>query len=219
MSPRVSTSSTVFQVTRSEIGVLDTGPGNTRAVLAALRRARIRSQAVQAPNQVLESSHLIIPGVGAFDEAMRRIEGDPELRQALNHFALRLRRPVLGICLGMQILTNGSEEGQEPGLGWINAETVRIRTVGTYRIPHVGWNSVRTRRGTAISNSVEAAREFYFSHSYYVAPREPNMTVMTVEYGDQFAAAIKCGNIFGVQFHPEKSHEQGLRVLRGFAGL
>jgi glutamine amidotransferase len=200
------------------IVVLDYGMGNAGSVLNMLRRLGVPAVLSASADEVRAADKLIVPGVGAFDEGIRNLE-ERGLRPALEHAVVRRGAPVLGICLGLQLFTRGSEEGTRPGLGWLETETVRFRFGGVdphLRVPHVGWNDVRVCRPTPLLDDVVSAWRFYFVHSFHLAGDCAD-TVATSWYGYNFPAVVQRGNIAGTQFHPEKSHKWGLRLLGSFA--
>jgi glutamine amidotransferase len=167
--------------------------------------------------QLARAEKLILPGVGAFDWAMTRLN-DSGLRDTLDELVLRQQVPVLGVCVGMQMMAHHSEEGKLPGLAWIDAEVVRFDPAQIHNapLPHMGWNDVRPSAGDSLFRGIEEPR-FYFLHSYCIAPRQPTDVLATARYGCEFAAAVRSRNVFGTQFHPEKSHHWGIDLLRNFA--
>jgi glutamine amidotransferase len=201
------------------IVVIDYGVGNVGSVHNMLRRIGAKARISGNPADMEEASKLILPGVGHFGHGMRNLERSG-LIPTLRDQALERRKPVLGICLGMQMLTRGSEESEIPGLGWIDAFTHRFPDAAGLRVPHMGWNNVRATDGARLFASDAAEPErFYFVHSYYVKASSPAQVAAHCRYGKEFAAAIQSDNLFGVQFHPEKSHLFGMDVLRRFASL
>lgn len=199
------------------ICIVDYGFGNLGSIKNMLKRIGVSSSIESDPDRILAASKLILPGVGAFDSAMRCINKTKDLREVLDRKALIERIPVLGICLGMQLLTNSSEEGGVPGLGWINAKTKRFSFDHSARmkVPHMGWNKARVQRTDALVEGLDSDYKFYFVHSYYVES-DPKFSLMKTLYGHEFDSAICRDNIYGVQFHPEKSHKFGMRLLSNF---
>jgi glutamine amidotransferase len=202
------------------IGICDYGSGNVQAISNIYTRLKIPHFLVSTPEQLNTEIHkLILPGVGAFDETMGLLEQsrllDPLTDMVLNH-----QVPILGICVGMQILAASSEEGSRPGLNWIPGR-VRLfdrRYLKTKpAIPHLGWNSIKLMRHTPLFERVLPDEGFYFIHSYYFECEDPNDVLATTNYGIEFASAVNRRNIFGTQFHPEKSHGNGVQTLRNFA--
>lgn len=160
------------------------------------------------------SSKLILPGVGAFDFAMEKLE-EYGLIEVLNQEILVKKKPVLGICLGMHLMTNGSDEGIKRGLGWIDAE-VRSFDKHKLQVPHMGWNAVKVNVPNCLINDFHKESRFYFAHSFYVKCNAESDILLTTEYGGTFTSAFAKENIWGVQFHPEKSHKFGKKLLQNF---
>jgi glutamine amidotransferase len=200
------------------IGVLNYGVGNVGSFLNMFKKIGIDSQPVTTPSEVSSVSRLILPGVGSYDFAMRSL-ADKDLVEPLKRFAAS-GRPLLGICLGMQLLVDSSEEGALPGLGLIQGSCRRIErspSAPALRTPHMGWNPIRAERKNSILADVPSENRFYFVHSYFVQPTRPSDVLATTEYGTAFASMIAKENIVGAQFHPEKSHHFGMKLLHGWA--
>lgn len=202
------------------ISVLDYGAGNAASVVRMIGRAGGNAMRIASPDEVLAAKKLVIPGVGAFDHGMSQLAAR-ELLTALNTVALGTRIPVLGICLGMQLMCLTSEEGGLPGLGWIDAEVRRfpISETRDLRVPHMGWNTLRVVRKNPLISSDGEEKRFYFVHSYKVTCSDPADPIALTSYGEDFVAAFQRENLFGVQFHPEKSHRFGLELMRSFVEL
>ena len=200
------------------ITIVDYGMGNLGSIQNMLKRIGVKCNITNQPFEIKIAKKLILPGVGAFDRAMERINSGG-LRQALDQRVLVDKIPVLGICLGMQILTNFSEEGELPGLGWIPASTRRFPVNRSLKVPHMGWNVVETVNSSPLVVGFEREVRFYFVHSYYVMADRSENTVLRTKYGLNFDSAIQCGNVFGAQFHPEKSHRYGMKLLSNFAAI
>lgn len=200
----------------AEVSIVNYGIGNTGSIVNMLRKLRVVADVVASPAALSGAKRLILPGIGAFDACMEALQRSA-LRDALLQFAAT-GRPLLGICVGMQLLTLGSEEGSLPGLGLINARTRRFAPIPGLRIPHMGWDTVRwlLPEHPLASRLAEGSR-FYFVHSFCVECESAANTLAVCSYGEQFAAAIAAGNVVGVQFHPEKSHRFGLQLLNNFA--
>lgn len=200
----------------SEVSIVNYGIGNTGSICNMFRKLRIEAEVVSSPKAVCGAKRLILPGIGAFDACMRGLDG-AGLREAVLEFAAT-RRPMLGICVGMQMLTDGSEEGNLPGLGLIRARTTRFPDIDGLRIPHMGWNAIEWMvSGHPLAAGLLNDCRFYFVHSFRVICESSANSLATCTYGGDFSAAVVSGNIAGVQFHPEKSHRFGLKLLSNFA--
>lgn len=198
------------------IAIVDLDMGNLRSVSNAVSHCGLDHRVVTRAAELEGCSHLIVPGVGSFAIAMARM-AERDLRSAIRDFAAT-GRPVLGICLGMQLLASrGEEGGRTDGLDLIPGSVVRFREDAVPAIPHVGWNEVRIRTRHPCFDRVKNGVDFYFVHSYHLVPDDPSDLLGTVEYGGaDHAAAVARGNVLGLQFHPEKSQANGLRVLQNF---
>lgn len=201
------------------ISIVDYGMGNLGSMLNMLKRIGVEARIEADPIKLSDSSKLILPGVGAFDAAMSRISGVPGLRSLLDNKVLVERVPVLGVCLGMQLLTDGSDEGELPGFGWIPASTRRIPKSPQLKVPHMGWNVARPTVSSRLTAGIDTESRYYFVHSYAVHVKDPEHSLMRTYYGLGFDSAIGRDNIYGVQFHPEKSHRFGMQLLKNFADL
>jgi imidazole glycerol-phosphate synthase subunit HisH len=200
------------------ITIVDYGMGNLGAVQNMLRYIGVPSCVTGDPEAVAKAERILLPGVGAFDAAMLRIDASG-LRAVLDHKALVQKVPTLGICLGMQLLTRGSEEGQAVGLGWIPAQARRFKPQPGLKVPHMGWNLVRATRQHPLTDQLPAEPRFYFVHSYCVQVEDPQHSLLRATHGEEFDAAIGMDNIVGAQFHPEKSHRFGMKLLANFARM
>jgi imidazole glycerol-phosphate synthase subunit HisH len=202
-------------------GIVDTGIGNFGSIINAFRRVGGAPFIVRSVPEVEQASHLVLPGVGSFDAAIRTLDSGG-LRAALSRRVLDDGVPVLGICLGMQIFGGSSDEGSLVGLGWLPGRTMRFRPpsgMSEIRVPHIGWNRLATRReGRLLAGLSEEAR-FYYAHSYHYADGPDEDTVATAEYGYPFAAVVRRRNIVGTQFHPERSGIDGLTLLSNFLAM
>ena len=201
------------------ITIVDYGMGNLGSMLNMLRRIGAEVSIESEPEIIRQSKKLILPGVGAFDAAMRRINAVPGLREVLDQKALTEQAPILGVCLGMQLLTNSSEEGQLPGLAWIPGAALRFPSLKGLKVPHMGWNIAHPNVASRLTAAVADDSRYYFVHSYYVTTDDPAHSLMRTHYGIDFDSAIGRDNIYGVQFHPEKSHRLGMRLLQNFVEL
>jgi glutamine amidotransferase len=200
----------------AEIGIVGYGIGNTGSICNMFRKLRIDAEVVSSRNSLANSKRLVLPGIGAFDACMNALENSG-LRTPLLEFAAT-QRPMLGICVGMQMLTLDSEEGSMPGLGLIRAHTRRFPDLDGLRVPHMGWNTVEWLiPGNPLARALVNDSRFYFVHSFRVICESPANSLATCRYGGDFSAAIVNGSVAGVQFHPEKSHRFGLRLLSNFA--
>jgi len=202
------------------IAIIDHGYANIQSVDRMLRRLNHIPLVTDRPRDIKRADKVILPGIGAFDAPMRRLK-ELRLLDALNEHALVRQRMILGICVGMQIMTRGSEEGETEGLGWIDGECRRFRPPADVklRVPHMGWNKVAIDPRAALFASFGSEAKYYFVHSYYVALKDRSVNAATCSYGVDFCASFQKENIFGVQFHPEKSHRFGLGLLKAFADL
>lgn len=204
------------------ISIVDYGVGNIQAFLNIFNRLGIKAQ--RAPNIKLlrEASHIILPGVGHFDHAMKKLNNSG-LRDCLENLVINFNIPLLGICVGMQVLANKSEEGVLPGLGWIPGNVRAFSNNPTWSqlpLPHMGWNKLNINQSALISaENNDQLSEYYFLHSYYFDAKDKSTVNATSEYGFKFDAAVNHKNIYGVQFHPEKSHEYGEKILKNFSTI
>lgn len=201
------------------VTLVNYGLGNIQAFAHIYERMNVSVNVAATPSDLAKAEKIVLPGVGAFDWAMTRLN-QSGLRETLDEMVLQRQVPVLGVCVGMQMMARGSEEGVLPGLGWIDAEVVRFvpDQVGRAPLPHMGWNDVRPVTADSLFRGVEAPR-YYFLHSYCIVPRQPADVLATAHYGSDFTAAVRRGHVFGTQFHPEKSHHWGIDLLRNFAEL
>ena len=199
------------------IAIIDYDIGNITAVVNMLQRPGLRCQVTAAADAVEQAERIILPGNGAFDACMRNLRASG-LIPVLEQQVLRRGVPLLGICVGAQMLGQGSAEGVEPGLGWMDMRVQRFPALPNLRIPHMGWSHVRPvqPQHPLVQGMTEDTR-FYFVHSYYMAPQNPADVLLRADYGLGFAAGVAHGNIYGVQFHPEKSHRFGKQLLTSFA--
>lgn len=202
------------------IHIVDYGVGNCGSIANMLSYLGIENRISNDPKEILGAERLILPGVGAFDAGMQNLE-ERGLLEPLRQAIRERQTPILGICLGMQLLCAGSEEGRRPGLGVIDAHCVRFDPAATpapIKVPHMGWAELDIVRPGRLFPEKAYAR-FYFVHSYHVVCAQPGDVAARALHGISFTAAIERGSVFGVQFHPEKSHRFGMRVLRTFADI
>ena len=200
------------------IGIVDYGVGNVQALHNVYRRLNVDVIRAVTPDDVRAATRLILPGVGAFDRAMQRLN-ESGMRDALEERVLGAQVPVLGICVGMQMLVGSSDEGTEPGLRWIPGRVRAFRSVASegLMVPHLGWNDVTPTGTGPLFSGVTGALRFYFLHSFFVECDRTEDTAATCDYGLPFTCAVSAGHIHGVQFHPEKSHEFGTSLLHRYA--
>lgn len=199
------------------ISILNYGMGNLASIQNMFKKVGASSKAISTAGEVDDAEALVIPGVGKFDNAMRRI-ASMGLRNPLDKAALSRKIPILGICLGMQLMTRGSEEGKLSGLGWIRADCHLIDGAShRLRVPHMGWNLVTIQKPSPFFDDDLAEHRFYFVHSYAACCDDPADVLTTTQYAGAFVSGFAVGNLLGVQFHPEKSHKFGARFLRRFA--
>lgn len=202
------------------ITVIDYGAGNTGSVINMIKKMGGTAVLARTAQEVEEASKLILPGVGSFDNAMRRLN-DLDMVAPIKSHAAR-GAPLLGICLGMQLLADGSEEGVLPGLGLIKGTVRRFnfdRTNAELKIPHMGWNRIKQAANHPLARGLDEGARFYFVHSYYFAPEDPVSMLFTAHYGFDFTAGVQRDNVMGVQFHPEKSHRFGMQLLKNYIEL
>jgi glutamine amidotransferase len=201
------------------ITIVDYGVGNLGSIVNMLKKIGAKAQASSDPDVLRHAEKLILPGVGAFDPGMRKLN-EVGLAPLLNELVLEKKIPVIGLCLGMQLMTKRSEEGTEAGLGWIDAETVRFKfrpENAHLKIPHMGWNTLDIRRQHPLVSDLGPESRFYFVHSYHIVCADEADVVAYTDYGYPLAAVINKDNIMGAQFHPEKSHRYGMQLLKNFA--
>ena len=200
------------------ITIVDYDMGNSRSVVNMLQRIGFKAEITRDHKKLESAEKLILPGVGSFDTAMKNLEHF-ELKELLDRKALIEKVPFLGICLGMQILTNSSEEGNLSGLGWIKGSASKFKSDNDIKVPHMGWNYIQPSSNSRLCKNLEDNSRFYFVHSYYVQVDEEEHSSMKTKYSLEFDSGIEKDNIFGVQFHPEKSHKFGMQILKNFAEL
>ena len=203
------------------ITIVDYGVGNISAFVNVYKRLNIHVAIARSADDLKKSSKVILPGVGAFDQAMKLLE-QSGMRATLDQLALERRIPILGVCVGMQMLAHSSEEGNLPGLGWVEGQVRGFRSLvpeSTLPFPHMGWNDVLPVSSNKLFDQLESGARFYFLHSYYFHCDRGDDVLATSSYGADFNCALNVNNIYGVQFHPEKSHHYGTRLLKNFAQL
>lgn len=202
------------------ITIIDYGIGNLGSIKNMFKYIGVESVIENDIDKIQHASKILLPGVGSFDAAMKKIN-QSDLKEVLYQKALKEQVPVLGICLGMQLLTDSSTEGSLEGLGWIPAKTISFKGLieEKYRIPHMGWNIVEESNKSELTADFDQLDEtrFYFVHSYFVKVEDEKNSILKTNYGVEFDSAIQKDNIFGAQFHPEKSHKFGMKLFENFA--
>ncbi len=201
--------------------VVDYGVGNVGSIVNMGRAASHEIVTSDDASQIANASKLILPGVGSFDTAMTLLHNQG-IVEGLNHAVLERKIPILGVCLGMQLFARRSEEGELPGLGWIAADTVRFRLETSHpnlKVPHMGWNQIQQTRPDPVLQDLPVDPRFYFVHSYHVACDDTDDVLAQTTHGLSFCSMVRHGNIWGAQFHPEKSHRFGLKLLSNFLSL
>lgn len=203
------------------IGIVDYGSGNVAAIADIFKRLKVPHTISNDHSELRDADRYILPGVGSFDPTMRTLK-ESGLLGLLNEEVQGKGKKILGICVGMQILGDSSDEGSLPGLGWIRGHVSRIDTSSIKtlpKLPHMGWNSIHLNEPHPIFHGVDLNRGFYFLHSYFFDAKEHGNIISTVEYGREIPCGISSGNIFGLQFHPEKSHANGVAIFRNFSEI
>jgi len=203
---------------QAPIVIVDYGMGNLRSILKAFQRLHLPAVISSNPCKIEHAGKLILPGVGHFRSGMAHLQ-KLDLIPALNIAVLERKVPILGICLGMQLFGVESEEGSVVGLGWLDASTRRftIQDTKKYKIPHMGWNSITAQKSSSLLNGLNRDALFYFVHSYHVVCNRSDDILCVTAYENEFVSAVQRNNIYGTQFHPEKSHKSGMQMLLNFA--
>jgi len=202
------------------IAIIDYGLGNLYSVLNMHKRLGIEATITSDQSEIKAASKLILPGVGHFKRGMENLN-QSGLKPLLDKLVLQEKKPILGICLGAQLLTERSEEGDVDGLGWVDAVTIRFKqeNLKGLKVPHMGWSDIAIKRSDTILSDLPVEPRFYHVHSYHFLFKEPSEVIATTTYGYEFACAFQKENIYGVQFHPEKSHKYGMKLLQNFSKL
>jgi imidazole glycerol-phosphate synthase subunit HisH len=199
------------------LAIIDYGSGNLRSAAKALERVGADARVTRAPADLKSASHIVLPGVGAFADCMQGLSAIPGMLAALEEEVLSRKKLFLGICVGMQMLfETGHEHGTHKGLGWLKGEVVPLVGSASLKIPHMGWNALQIPCPHPLLRGIENGNHAYFVHSYRAVATNPETVLATTAYGQTIAAVVGQGNIFGTQFHPEKSQETGLRLLKNF---
>ena len=204
----------------NQIVIIDYGMGNIHSIKKKLNALKAPVIVSSDPTDIRTSSKIILPGVGHFGKAMESLKA-LGLIDILNEEVLLKKKPILGICLGMQLMAEKSEEGDVNGLGWVNAEVIRFDVKDTlaYKVPHMGWNQVLISKRSDLMKNIPDLSEFYFVHAYHLKAEDKTIILNETDYEYRFVSAIEKENIFGVQYHPEKSHDVGELLLKNFIDL
>jgi glutamine amidotransferase len=204
------------------IAIINYGLGNVKAFFNVYKNLNIPVTIANNPDDLQKATKIILPGVGSFDYAMQRLNNSG-MRNTLDELVLHKNIPIIGICVGMQMLANSSEEGKLPGLGWIDGEVKRF-DISSFKnenslIPHMGWNDIIPVTPSKLMENLDEKSYFYFLHSYYFHCTYPENVIANTHYGINFNCVVGSNNIFGVQFHPEKSHKWGIQLLKNFSNI
>ena len=205
---------------KKTLAIVDYGMGNLNSVKKKLDRLKTTASITSNPKDIIKADKIILVGVGHFAKAMKNIK-ELNLLDTLNEVAIIKKKPVLGICLGMQLMAKDSEEGNTEGLGWLDANVRKMQVDDTlkFKIPHTGWNKITQSKKSHLMKGIPESSEFYFVHSYHLMSNETSNILNETEYCFKFTSAIEKNNIFGVQYHPEKSHDIGEVLLKNFISL
>lgn len=199
------------------ISIIDYGVGNLGSILNMFKKIGVEAKLTTSIDDILNADKLLLPGVGAFDTGISKLKETGYI-EALNKKVLVDKTPILGICLGLQLMTKSSEEGTLPGLGWFDADTVLFKVdTNVFKVPHMGWNDVFIKKPSPLFNDMYEEPRFYFVHSYYIKSNNPTEVLFTSNYSSEFVCGLQRDNIYGAQFHPEKSHKYGMKLLKNFA--
>ncbi len=197
--------------------IIDLNLGNVGSIFNMFERIGVSSKISNRENDILKATKLILPGVGAFDSGIEKIKKN-NLINSIENKVLDKSTPILGICLGMQMMLESSEEGQKKGLGWIKGKVTKFSDYDL-KIPHMGWNQVKKTKNNKLTKNLFSDSRFYFVHSYFANLKDKQNQILQTEYGKNFTSAFNLKNIYGVQFHPEKSHKFGMKLLENFSKI
>jgi len=200
------------------ITIVDYDMGNLGSITNMLKYIGVESEISKTSEQLKNAKKIILPGVGSFDKAVNQIN-ESGCREILDEKALKEKIPILGICLGMQLLTEGSDEGKQSGLRWVQGKAYRFPKSENLKVPHMGWNLVHKSTESDLTSDLLPESRFYFVHSYYVKVKNEKNSILKTSYGLEFDSAIQNENIYGAQFHPEKSHKYGMQLLNSFVEI
>ena len=202
------------------VGVVNYGMGNIHSVIRKLKVVGAKFQMIENEHDFESVDKIILPGVGHFGKAMENL-GSKNLIAALNKAVIEDKKPILGICLGMQIMTEASDEGDAAGLGWIKGRVKHFKPKDNlrFKVPHMGWNQVKINKSSHLFNEISDGSEFYFVHSFYFESEDESINLNITSYESDFVSAFEKGNIFGVQYHPEKSFHAGTQLFKNFISL
>lgn len=203
------------------ISIIDYGSGNIRALSNILELEKIPFKVISARSELKESDKIILPGVGSFDHCINRLN-ESGLRDELEEQVINKKKPILGICIGLQIMAQSSQEGENHGLGWIDAEVIKFdksQIKDVPKTPHMGWNNIKINSNAELFSNVNCEKGFYFIHSYHISLKDESNTMTTTDFGYEFVSGINHENIYAVQYHPEKSHNNGVQFLKNFCNL
>jgi imidazole glycerol-phosphate synthase subunit HisH len=202
------------------LAIVNYGIGNLTSILNMFKRIGADAVLTSDKAAIADAGKILIPGVGSFDSCIQAFNKSG-LRDTVEQKAMVEKIPVLGICVGAQMMTRGSEEGSEPGLGWVNADTIRfqLQAQPSLKVPNMGWNDLQVEQHCILWNHLPAAPRFYFAHSYHFKFDTADFVTASTTYGYKYPVAFQNQNIYGTQFHPEKSHKYGMKVLENFSAL
>lgn len=203
-----------------KITIIDYGMGNLQSVAKKLAQFKVDYKISSDAKEIEQSDKLILPGVGHFSKAIENIK-QRNLYNVINEMVVEKQKPILGICLGMQLMAKSSEEGNAEGFGWFDAEVLKINVNNTlrYKVPHMGWNQVSIEKQSNLMKGIIDNSEYYFVHSFHLKPNNSEDILNYTTYESKFVSAVEKNNIFGVQYHPEKSHENGSMLIKNFIEL